>query len=135
MSIFKAKSDQTEKDTEAKAQAQLKAVFDKMPNEVSLILITSASDGEPFNNAAREVIRFVREQTSKIGFLEYDTKHKEAKKFNTEQSPTILFDPDHYNIRWLGAPIGEEGKTFIWNIFKSNPAVMSFYYLLTNNQS
>ena len=113
MSIFKDKSEQIEKDTEANARAQLKAVLDKMPNEIPLILFASASDGEPFNSAAREVIRFVREQSSKIDFKEYDTKHNKAKKFNIDHSPTLLFDPDNYNIRWLGAPVGEEGKTFI----------------------
>jgi len=30
-----------------------------------------------------------------------------------KHSPTILFDPDHYDIRWLGAPAGEEGKTMV----------------------
>lgn len=36
-----------------------------------------------------------------------------AKKWQTDVSPTLLFDPDHYNIRWLGAPLGEETLTFI----------------------
>jgi thioredoxin reductase (NADPH) len=30
-----------------------------------------------------------------------------------EHAPTILFDPEHYNIRWLGAPMGEEGRCFV----------------------
>lgn len=113
MSILKSKIDNTEADTEAKVQAQLKAVFDKMPNDIPLILFTNISEGEPYNNAAREVIRFVRQQTSKVDLREYNIRHKEAKRFNIDHSPTLLFDPDHYNIRWLGAPIGEEGRTFI----------------------
>ena len=32
---------------------------------------------------------------------------------NVQQSPTLVFDPDRYNIRWLGAPIGEEGRIFL----------------------
>jgi thioredoxin reductase (NADPH) len=113
MSIFKAKRENKDTDTEAKVQAQLKAVFDKMPYDIPLILVTSVSEGEPYNRAAREVIRFVRQKTSKVGLAEYDINHKEAERFNVEHSPTLLFDPDHYNIRWLGAPIGEEGRTFI----------------------
>jgi thioredoxin reductase (NADPH) len=29
------------------------------------------------------------------------------------QSPALLFDPDRYRIRWLGAPMGEEAKIFL----------------------
>jgi len=36
-----------------------------------------------------------------------------AEKWNVTQSPTILFDPDRFNIRWLGAPLGEEGRIFL----------------------
>ncbi|MCJ7772072.1 MAG: FAD-dependent oxidoreductase, partial [Desulfobacterales bacterium] len=33
--------------------------------------------------------------------------------WTVEYTPTILFDPEHYNVRWLGAPLGEEGRTFV----------------------
>jgi thioredoxin reductase (NADPH) len=29
------------------------------------------------------------------------------------RAPTLVFDPDRYKIRWLGAPIGEEARTFV----------------------
>ena len=28
-------------------------------------------------------------------------------------SPTLLIDPEKYQIRWLGAPVGEEARTFV----------------------
>jgi thioredoxin reductase (NADPH) len=45
--------------------------------------------------------------------LEYDLSHEIARKWNAQYSPTLLFDPEHYHVRWLGAPIGEEGRTFV----------------------
>jgi thioredoxin reductase (NADPH) len=30
-----------------------------------------------------------------------------------QSSPTLLIDPEKYNIRWMGAPMGEEGRSFL----------------------
>ena len=38
---------------------------------------------------------------------------KKAQQWNVQASPTLLFDPDNYNLRWLGAPLGEEGRIFL----------------------
>ncbi len=95
------------------AQAQLAGVFDKMPYEVPLLLFTSPIKNEVFSQAARQVIRALRELTPKITLLEYDLSHKIAQKWKVKHTPTLLFDPERYNVRWLGAPMGEEGRTFV----------------------
>ena len=95
------------------AQSELASVFEKMPNEISLILITSTTKNEQFNDAARQIIRSIRTFTSKVTLKEFDITHDIAKKYNVEFTPTILFEPDNYNIRWLGAPLGEEGRIFV----------------------
>ena len=41
---------------------------------------------------------------------------EESKKYDVEHSPTILFNPEEYKIRFTGAPIGEEGRSFIETI-------------------
>ena len=28
-------------------------------------------------------------------------------------APTLVIAPDRYNIRWIGAPMGEEARTFL----------------------
>ena len=39
--------------------------------------------------------------------------HELARKYNITRSPTLLIAPDRYSIRWLGAPLGEEARTFL----------------------
>ena len=95
------------------AQAEMVKLFENMPNEIPLILFTSAGRNDPFVEATRQVIRAVREITPKISLREYDLNHEAAQEWDAEQSPTILFDPENTHIRWLGAPVGEEGRTFI----------------------
>ncbi|MCF8143563.1 MAG: FAD-dependent oxidoreductase [Deltaproteobacteria bacterium] len=111
------KQTQTEKDTqnvlEEQAHTQLIEVFRKMPHEVPLVLFTQRSRNDIFGDAVRHLIRSIREITPKISLLEFDLKHKLAKKYAITHAPTLLFDPEHYRVRWLGAPVGEEARTFI----------------------
>ena len=104
------KSEQVEME---RAKAQLAKIFEEMPNEIPLFLFTSPGQNDVFSQAARQVVRAVREMAVKIDLREYDLKHDLAQKWKVEYAPTLLFDPDHYQIRWLGAPIGEEGRAFV----------------------
>ena len=94
-------------------QEQLGIVFQQLPRSIPLYLFTQVGNNDLFNQAARQLIRAFREITPKIEFREYDLNHDLAKKWDVYRSPTILFDPEHYPIRWLGAPMGEEGRTFL----------------------
>ena len=95
------------------AQAQLAAVFKNMNYDISLFLFTSPSQNDVSSQGARQIIRAIREMTPKIDLREFDLSHEMAQKWNVEYAPTILFDPERYNIRWLGAPMGEEGRSFV----------------------
>ncbi|MEJ2034290.1 MAG: pyridine nucleotide-disulfide oxidoreductase, partial [Deltaproteobacteria bacterium] len=77
------------------------------------MLFSSRTRKDPYTQAARQFIGAVRELASKVTLREYYLDNELAKKWEIESTPTLLFDPDHYRIRWLGAPIGEEGRTFV----------------------
>ena len=93
-------------------QDQVKNLFKNIPNDISLMLFTSPGVNDVFSDGNRQVIRAFRELTSKIDLREFDLSHKEAKERNISFSPTLLICPDRYNIKWYGAPLGEEAKTF-----------------------
>ncbi len=95
------------------AQAQMISAFEKMPHEVPLLLFTAPDKNAPYCDAARQVIRSIRQMAPKVSLKEYDLGHQVAGQWNAEHCPTLLFDPEHYHIRWLGAPVGEEGRTFV----------------------
>lgn len=94
-------------------QAQVFEVFKKMPHEITLLLFTSPGKNDAFCEGARQLIRSIREVAPKVSLREYDLGHKMAHERNADFSPTLLLDPERYNIRWMGAPIGEEGRTFV----------------------
>ncbi len=102
-----------EKAVAEQAEAKLKALFKQMKHKIPLFLFSQNDVNEPFTNATRQVIKAVRQLTDQLSFNEYPLDHKLAQKWNVSRSPTILFDPDRYKIRWVGAPAGQESQTFV----------------------
>ena len=92
---------------------QLRQTFENMPNDIPLYLFAGAGPGDVFVDSCRQIIRAFRELTTRITLKEFPLGHDLAAKWNVESSPTLLIDPDRYNIRWLGAPMGEEGRSFL----------------------
>jgi thioredoxin reductase (NADPH) len=84
-----------------------------LKNEVPIFLFTQGGQNEVFNDAARQALRFFRQLTDKIVLREYDLSHEKAQQMGIDHSPTLVFDPERYNVRWLGAPLGEEGRIFL----------------------
>lgn len=94
-------------------ESQLKPIFKDLPNEIPLLLFTQPGKNDLFSSATRFLIRAVRDVTPKITLREFDLGHKTARQWSVDRSPTLLMDPERYRIRWLGAPIGEEARTFV----------------------
>jgi thioredoxin reductase (NADPH) len=92
---------------------QLRTTFEQMPHDIPLLLFADRGSDNVFAQAARQVIRAFRELTPRITLKEYDLKHELARKHQVTSSPTLIIAPDRYSIRWLGAPMGEEARTFL----------------------
>ncbi|MBL0715646.1 MAG: FAD-dependent oxidoreductase [Desulfosarcina sp.] len=92
---------------------QLRTTFAQMPNDIPLLLFTDRMQDDVFAQANRQVIRAFRELTDRITLHEYGLDHEKARELNISVSPTLVIAPDKYNIRWIGAPMGEEARTFM----------------------
>jgi thioredoxin reductase (NADPH) len=103
---------QTEMASRAYLQ-QLKATFEQLPNDMPLYLFTAKGHEDVFTKANREVIRAFRQLSNKITLREYSLDHKLAKQWHVSRSPTLVIAPEKYAIHWLGAPMGEEARTFL----------------------
>lgn len=110
------KSDNKSKLTDSAEQeflSQLTKTFKQLPNDIPLFMFTEEGRDDIFCQTNRQIIRAFRELSPKITFREYSLDHELAKKWKVVYSPTLLIAPERYSIRWLGAPMGEEGKTFL----------------------
>jgi thioredoxin reductase (NADPH) len=105
--------DQQEDIQALEAQKEIERILDAIEAEIPIFLYAQPGQNDAFTDVARQAIRFFRQLTDKIVLREFNLYHESAKKLNVEYSPTMVFDPDRYNIRWLGAPLGEEGRIFL----------------------
>lgn len=93
---------------------QLRETFDNMPGgDIQLLLFVDKNKDDVFVQASRQVIRAFRELSSRITLREYGLDHELAQRYNVSSSPTILIEPERFSLRWLGAPMGEEARTFL----------------------
>jgi thioredoxin reductase (NADPH) len=92
---------------------QLRQTFEHLPNDIPLYLFVGRTEDDVFAQACRQIVRAFRELTSKITLKEYGLDHELAAKWGVDSSPTLLLDPERYHIRWLGAPMGEEARSFL----------------------
>ena len=92
---------------------QLRETFDKLPNDIPLYMFVDRGEDNVFTQTNRQIVRAFREMSSRITFREYYMDNELAGKWNVDRSPTLLIAPERYNIRWLGAPVGEEGRIFL----------------------
>jgi thioredoxin reductase (NADPH) len=92
---------------------QLKQTFEKLPYEIPLYMFVERGRDDVFAQTNRQIVRAFRDLTSKITFREHQMDHELARKWGVDRSPTLLIAPERVNIRWIGAPLGEEGRTFL----------------------
>jgi thioredoxin reductase (NADPH) len=106
-------SDLSEKAIIERAQEKMRTLFAEMPQDVPLVLFSRFDSQDIFTKAIKEIVRAIQKFTPKVNLKEYELNHKLARKWGVDHSPTLLFDPDHFHIRWQGAPLGEEGRAFV----------------------
>ncbi len=92
---------------------ELRRLFSSIKNKVYIDLFTKKGDNDVYNETAGKVLQWFSRITDKIVVTPYSLSHELAKKYNVTHSPTLVFAPDTYNIKWLGAPAGEEGRAFV----------------------
>jgi len=105
--------DQREDAQMQQIRKELTDLFQAVHFEIPIFLFAQPGTNDVFSDVARQALRFFRQLTDKIVLREHTLSHDTAKNWEVNHSPTLIFDPDRYNIRWLGAPMGEEGRIFL----------------------
>lgn len=92
----------------------LKKKFEKeMKRTVDMYVFIN--DKDQYDKITREIAEELSQLSDKISVKFFTTTSEEADKYkvDAERSPTILIDPENYNIKYTGAPLGLEFKAFI----------------------
>jgi thioredoxin reductase (NADPH) len=92
---------------------QLTETFKKLIGKVTLEVFTEPGVNDEFGEYIVKFCSDLSRLTNLITVKEFDIPSARADELGVESSPTLCINPDNYHIRFLGAPLGEEGKSFI----------------------
>lgn len=84
-----------------------------LADPVTVLLFTKEDQNKEFNEYCHRLLSELSELSEKIRPRFEDLDSGEAKERGITRSPTLLVQPDRFNIRFTGAPAGEEARTLL----------------------
>ena len=101
----------------------LKKELDNLKDPVSVLIFTATGVNKPFNDFSIKLFTELSGISDKI-LPKFETIGNDlSKKYGITRSPTLLIQPDKYNIRLTGAPAGEELRTLILTLIMASSGV------------
>ncbi|HAS87906.1 MAG TPA: thioredoxin reductase [Desulfovibrio sp.] len=91
----------------------LEKLFAGFKNPVTIEVYTAEGGHREYNEFTLNICRAFNVMGDKIELREYAVDSEMGKKRNIITTPTVLISPDKYDIRFLGAPAGEEGRALV----------------------
>lgn len=82
-------------------------------DDIVIEVYTKPGVNEQFNDAAVSFVKALGELSEKLKTSFHVVDGEQARKRGVTRSPTILIAPDKYRLRYTGAPVGEEGRSFL----------------------
>jgi len=87
--------------------------FKDLDESVHLAVFTKKGENDEFNQITQLFVKELSLISEKITVDFHTIGDDTAKKYNITRSPTIIIQPEKYHIWYIGAPFGEEGRSFI----------------------
>ena len=92
----------------------IKETFEQgLTTDVAIEVYTKSGTNDQFNEAAVSLVKALAELSDKLKVSYHAVGDELSVKRNVTRSPSILIAPDTYRIRYTGAPVGEEGRSFL----------------------
>ena len=94
--------------------------LESLKDDVVLEVYTQSGKNDQFNEAALSLVKALAELSDKLKVSFHTLGDAQATKRNVTRSPSVLIAPDKYRIRYTGAPLGEEGRSFLMAIMMAS---------------
>jgi thioredoxin reductase (NADPH) len=91
-----------------------------LTTEVAIEVYTKGGSNDQFNEAAVSLVKALAALTDKLKVSFHTVGDELSVKRNVTRSPSILIAPDTYRIRYTGAPVGEEGRSFLVSLMMAS---------------
>lgn len=87
--------------------------FKDLKEDILIEVYTRAGVNDQFNDAAVSLVKALSVLSDKLKVSFHMIGDEQAVKRNVQRTPTVLIAPDKYRLRYTGAPLGEEGRSFL----------------------
>lgn len=101
-------------------QSIRKSFLETLKDDVVLEVYTKTGANDQFNAAAVALVQVLAGLSDKLKASFHTVGDEQSVKRKVTRSPTILVAPDKYRIRFTGAPVGEEGRSFLLAIIMAS---------------
>lgn len=108
----KRKGKQKEELIPEQAKKFLRETFANLKEKVLIEVFTGAETAQ-LDDIVAELVKTVASLSDKIEVGFYPVSSDQARKRGVTRAPSLLIDPEKFRIRYIGAPVGEEGRTLI----------------------
>jgi len=94
-------------------RTQLTKTFEDLKNPVVLEVFTQSGVNDEFSEYMVQFCTDLARISNRITVKGHEIPSARADELGVTNAPTLCINPDEYHIRFVGAPLGEEGKAFI----------------------
>lgn len=91
----------------------LRESFKLLAEDVTVAVFTREGANQKYNEVATQLVTEIAEVEPRIKAEIHNIGDETSSRYGVQRSPTILVAPEKYNIRFTGAPLGEEGRSFV----------------------
>ncbi|MEM2868975.1 MAG: FAD-dependent oxidoreductase [Thermoplasmata archaeon] len=96
----------------------IRKAFSVLSRPVSLDVFIKARENDPFNDLTVALLSVFPKLSDKIMVNINDIGGDKSRRWNVSRSPSVLIEPELFNIRYTGAPLGEEARSLIQTILR-----------------
>jgi thioredoxin reductase (NADPH) len=87
--------------------------LNELEDDVLIEVYTAAGFNDEFNAMTVSMVKTIAGLSSKLKAVFHIVGDAQSLKRDVMRSPSVLIAPDKYRMRFIGAPAGEEGRTFL----------------------
>ncbi|MCA1945254.1 MAG: FAD-dependent oxidoreductase [Desulfovibrio sp.] len=95
------------------ARTALLETFKALKDDVLLDVFTREGENDPYNDFLRKFVRDLARLDARIIPRYHTLDSDRARELDITFSPTLCVAADKFHLRYLGAPLGEEGRSFV----------------------
>jgi thioredoxin reductase (NADPH) len=94
--------------------------LETLKDDVVIEVFTESGKNDQFNEAAMALVKALAPLSEKLKVTFHSTGDEQSDKRGVTRTPSILIAPDKYRIRFTGAPMGEESRSFLTAIIMAS---------------